>query len=269
MSCIGGLHVSHREYTMTDFYNFGDYIFPICELYLNEANKKFKIKHFHGSGFFIGTKGYFLSAKHVISVGDFQNIKPKSVFGAILQNVEGNKRNRFTKNILQLEEHPKFDIVLGKIEHTPPGFFSSKNQDAYGWEDVHCFGYPEDLNKNHEQLYSFGSQFLKGYIMRRLSEEELPYLNIPPSYELNFPIPKGVSGAPIFRTGEIKSLLGVALASHDSVLAQYETIEVIDKNEKFTEKTVKVTQLGVAARMYEIREWQPTILNGAKLQDIY
>lgn len=254
---------------MTEFYNFGDYVFPICELYPNEANNKFKIRHFHGSGFFIGTEGYFLSAKHLINNEDFKTADSKTVFGAILQDVQDNRLNRFTKNIMQIEEHPEYDVVIGKIDHTPPGFFSSDNQDAYGWEDVHCFGYPENLNKNHEQLYTFGSQFLKGYIMRRVSQDDIPLLNIPPSYELNFPIPKGVSGSPIFRIGQVKSLLGIALSSHDSVLARYESTDVVNGNEKYSEKIVQVTQLGIAARVHEIRAWKPSILNGSELKDIY
>lgn len=254
---------------MTEFYNFGDYVFPICELYLNEANNKFKIKHFHGTGFFIGSEGYFLSAKHVINTIHFENSSSKAVFGAILQDVKDNKLNRFTKKIMQIEEHPEYDIIVGRIEHTPPSFFSSNNQDAYGWEDVHCFGYPENLSKNNEQLYTFGAQFIKGYIMRRISGEDIPLLNIPPSYELNFPIPKGVSGSPVFRIGPVKSLLGIALSSHDSVLAQYETTEVVDGNEKYSEKVVQVTQFGIAARVHEISSWKPSILNGSELNNIY
>ena len=115
----------------------------------------------------------------------------------------------------------------------------------------------------------FAPQFLKGYIIRRISERDIPALNIPPSYELNFPIPKGISGSPIFRIGKTKSLLGIALASHDSVLAAYKTTEYEDANEKFTEKMVQVTQFGIAGRIQEIRDWKPSILNGKKLHEIY
>ncbi|MDO9041270.1 MAG: serine protease [Desulfocapsaceae bacterium] len=253
---------------MTEFYNFGDYVFPICRLHLNESGK-YNIKHFHGSGFFIGGDGYFLSAKHVINNEDVKEITSNTAFGLILQDVQDNGLNRFTKTIICLEEHPKYDVVIGKVDHAPEKFFSSNNQDAYGWEDVHCFGYPDDLNKNHEQKYAFGSQFLKGYIMRRISKEDIPFLNIPPSYELNFPIPKGISGSPIFRIGSVKSLLGIALASHDSVLSRYESTEVLDGNEKYSEKTVQVKQVGIAARAFEIRDWKPSILNGLALKDIY
>jgi hypothetical protein len=147
--------------------------------------------------------------------------------------------------------------------------FSSTNQDAFGWEDVYCFGYPEDLIKNQEQLYIFSPQFFKGYIVRRLFKNDLPSLELSPSYELNFPIPKGVSGAPVFRVGQEKSLVGVAIGSHDSVLEKYKITEYSDEKEKFTEKLVQVTQFGIAAMASEFSDWAPEILKGKKMSEIF
>ncbi len=250
-----------------EFYNFNEWIFPICELSV-KFNNTADIVRFHGSGFFIGNEGYFLSAKHVINTDDLLKETQSNIFSAFISS-NVNIDSREMKKIIAIEEHPKYDICIGKINHNPSPFFDSIDQDAYGWEDAHCFGYPEDLNINHEQLYTFSPQHLKGYITRRVSENDLPGINVPPSHVLSFPIPKGVSGSPIFRIGKNKSLLGIALASHDSILANYETSEYEDDKEKFTEKIVQVTQVGVSARIHEFRDWKPSILNGKALKDIY
>ena len=135
--------------------------------------------------------------------------------------------------------------------------------------NLHCFGYPEHLSKNDDDMYTLEGQFSKGYIMRRVSSVNMPGLGIPPSYELNFPIPRGVSGSPIFRIGAKKSLLGVALKSHDSILSQYEISEIRDGDKHTIEKVAQVRQLGIAARIHELRDWKPNILSGKSLSEIY
>lgn len=254
-----------------EFVYFNDWVFPICEIKIRSGKNpvKLDISHFHGTGFFVGNEGYFLSAKHVINSLDMKSVSTEIDFAAILTVTEKDRTRRATVLIESLEEHPTLDIVLGKTSHLPKPMFSSANQDAFGWEDVHCFGYPEDLIKNQEQLYIFSPQFFKGYIVRRLSKENLPSLDLSPSYELNFPIPKGVSGAPVFRIGHEKSLVGVAIGSHDSVLERYKITEYSDDKKEFTEKLVQVTQFGIAARASEFSEWTPEILKGKKLSEIF
>ncbi|MHA1360766.1 MAG: hypothetical protein ACTSRC_21805, partial [Candidatus Helarchaeota archaeon] len=105
------------------------------------------------------------------------------------------------------------------------------------------------------------------YVVAQLQEEDLPNLSIPHAYELSFPIPKGVSGGPVFIAGQ-KTLIGVALMSHDSVLSRYEDTEILSDSEKYAEKVVQVTQFGIAANVYEIRDWKPAILEGRSLIDL-
>ncbi len=254
-----------------EFVYFNDWVFPICEIKIchDSTPLEVQITHFHGTGFFIGNEGFFLSAKHVISCKDMKQASTGKDFAGILNGTVQDRKRKVPILVESLEEHPTLDIVIGKTSHLPEPMFSSETQDAYGWEDIHCFGYPEGLVKNLEGLYIFSPQFFKGYIVRRLCKDDLPSLDLSPSYELNFPIPKGVSGAPIFKTGNKKSLIGVAIGSHDSVLEKYKITEYSDDKEKFTEKLVQVTQFGIAARASEFSDWSPKILKGKKLNEIY
>ena len=251
---------------MEDYIYFTDYSFPICEFKLDEVDSSRKTTHFHGTGFFIGTEGYFLSAKHVINSQDFNRSSATISYGIVLERDDNDRRQRFAKDIRQLEEHTKYDIVIGKVDHSPSLLFNSI-ENAYGWSDVLCFGFPETKKKDYANKYTLRPQFLKGHIVAQLKEEDLPDLNIPPSYELSFPIPKGVSGGPVFIAGQ-KVLLGVALMSHDSVLSRYEDTEIINDTEKYVEKVVTVTQFGIAANLFEIRDWKPDILEGRSLLEL-
>ncbi|MEA3221734.1 MAG: serine protease [Thermodesulfobacteriota bacterium] len=251
---------------METYIYFTDFAFPICEFKLKEDGLRRITTHFHGTGFFIGTEGYFLSAKHVINNQDLNNCSSTVSYGVVLERNDNDRRPRFARDIKYVEEHEKYDIVLGKVDYNPSPLFNSIGN-AYGWTDVLCFGYPETKSRKNEDMYTLCPQFLKGYVIGRLQEEDLPKLSIPPAYELSFPIPKGVSGGPVFVEGQ-KTLLGIALISHDSVLSRYEDTEFISNSEKYTEKVVTVTQFGIAANLYKIRDWKPAILKGRSLIDL-
>lgn len=252
---------------MTTNIYFTDYAFPICEFKLKDDGS-YKTTHFHGTGFFVGTEGYFLSAKHVINNQDLNNRNATVCFGVVLERNDNNRRPRFKVEIKQVEEHEKYDIVLGKVDYKPPPLFKLI-ENAYGWTDVLCFGFPETKSRKNESMYTLRPQFLKGNVIGLLQEEDLPNLNIPSAYELSFPIPKGVSGGPLFIKGqETPVLIGIALISHDSELSRYQYTEVISNSEKYTEKVVTVTQFGIATNLYEFRDWKPAILEGRSLIDL-
>jgi len=251
---------------METYAYFTDYAFPICEIKLKEGGSSRKPTHFHGTGFFIGTEGYFLSAKHVINNQDLNRCTSTVSYGIVLEKNDNDRRPRFAKDIKQLEEHEKYDIVLGKVDHSPPPLFNSI-ENTGGWSDVLCFGFPETKSRKNENIYTLRPQFLKGYVISQLQEEDLPNLSIPPAYELSFPIPKGISGGPVFIEG-CKTLIGIALISHDSVLSRYQDTEFISDSEKYKEKVVTMTQFGIAANLYEIRDWKPTMLEGRSLIDL-
>jgi hypothetical protein len=245
--------------------HLGEFIFPICEVRA-EVPGELRVHHFHGTGFGIGDEGFFLSAQHVIAQADMAS---GALFAALLKVSKGTEWQ--PARIFQVEQCPGKDVVIGKLERSVPKFFSSANDDAYGWEDVHVFGYPESLKLDSTTpgLFQLKPKFLKGYVTRRLESEDVMSQVWAPAYELSFPIPLGVSGSPVFRTGPAHSLLGIALASVDSTLSVYEHTEMMSPTETLRESVRKVEQVGLAARLHDLRDWRPAIAGGRRLGDLY
>jgi hypothetical protein len=248
------------------FYYFGEVVFPICEIEV--GRDELKIVHFQGTCFTIGTAGFFLSAKHVINEQCFAQCPAGHALIGLAKPVDSGGRRWTAAKITQIESHPACDVAIGKIDHAPPSFFTSHNQDAYGWEDVHVFGYPESRTRDRATgLYEFNPHFLKGYISRRLDRKDVPQYG--PSYELSFPIPLGVSGSPVFRRGPEHSLLGIALASLESAISVHEVVEVDEKAGKYSEKVQKIEQFGIAIRLAALADWTPAVAGGKRLGELY
>ncbi len=248
----------------------GEFVFPICEFAPADAPNELSIVRFHGTGFMIGTDGYFLSARHVINEECLSRLSDQHVLAAIIKTTDNNERVWKPARITNVEDHSSIDVVLGKIDHRPPPFFSSRRQVAYGWEDVHTFGYPDTRTRNPRNgLFEFNPQFLKGYISRRVEATDPMVAPYGPSYELSFPIPLGVSGSPVFRLGEDHSLIGIAVASLESSVSVHEYTSVEDDGKKFSEVIRKVEQFGVAIRLADVANWAPRIAGGKCLGELY
>jgi hypothetical protein len=253
-----------------ELYFFSENVFPICKIERSSETKEEKIIHFHGTGFTIGTEGFFLSARHVINKDCLAACERGQSLIAPLKEVGSRGRSWKIGNITEVETHPTSDVAIGKIDYRPPGFFSSKNQVAYGWEDVHVFGYPESRTRGRQTGdYEFNPHFLKGYVSRRLEIKDVPLRHYAPAYELSFPIPLGVSGSPVFRTGPDHSLLGIAVASLESAVSVHEFTEVRDGTEKYSEKVQKIEQFGIAVRLADLADWAPKLGNGRRLVELY
>ena len=254
-----------------DLYHFSEFVFPICELRRATPADDFSVHQFHGTGFAIGSSGYFLSAHHVIEQRSVVAAQGHGYIAALVTNVRDGKRRWEPVRVIEVERCQQKDVVIGKLERPLPGFFTSRNDDAYGWEDVHVFGYPDSLKSDFQTStrLQFTPKFLKGYVTRRLESSDVLNAAWAPAYELSFPVPLGVSGSPVFRTGPDHSLLGIALASVESTLSVYERTDVVGPNETLRESVRKVEQVGLAARLHELRDWRPMLANGARLGELY
>jgi hypothetical protein len=252
------------------FYHFGEFVFPVCEMGPAAATGESQVLHFHGTGFTIGTEGYFLSARHVINEECLAGCPTGHSLAGLVLPVDQHQRRWTVAQISAVEAHASSDVAIGKIAYTPPHFFSSRNQVAYGWQDVHVFGYPAGRTRSFSSgLYEFNPHFLKGYVSRRLETKDVSLPHSAPSYELNFPIPLGVSGSPVFRTGPDHSLVGIAVGSQESAVSVHEYTEVQDGGGKYSEKVRKIEQFGIAVRLADLAEWSPRIAGGKRLGELY
>ena len=247
-----------------------EFVFPICIFDITKNNKS-KITHFCGTGFSIGTEGYFLTANHVLKQNDLTNCNDNNYIGGIIHVTKNGKSNLEARKILKVEHSKEWDISLGIIDYMPKPFFSLSKEQAYGWDDIAIFGFPHSVkNSCLEIKWDLQGKFLKGYITRRLEFNDLPNnLAIPFSYEINFPIPLGMSGSPVFSFGLKHPLVGIALSSIDTEISQYEYSERQEGSKIFSESVKKLEQVGIVARLSTLFNWKPSILKGKFLGDIF
>ena len=97
-------------------------VFPIC-LFSELETKQQCFKEFLGTGFFIGTKGFFISARHVLPRDKVKNIEEKDSIQILPRMLVGEKTRFNPMRILELEAAPDdFDLVVGKTEYKPEVF---------------------------------------------------------------------------------------------------------------------------------------------------
>lgn len=235
----------------SNYYKFSDIVFPIVKIKI-DSNNKAKYLHFLGSGFFIGNEGYFLTANHVLNEDLISDLKNDEKIAIQIYN--GNFQLLKVDYVENNDD--KLDVSLCQVNFVPKNknFFSiNKESEVYGWHDVHAQGYPgylvEDIPKK--------GQLLKGYISREINKGEIvgSINNAPPSYALNFPIPKGMSGCPLFKTGASHPLVGICIGSFESTTTLWENTFYEDDFNKITENSKRVIENGLAIKIFDIKGW--------------
>jgi hypothetical protein len=91
----------------------------------------------------------------------------------------------------------------------------------------------------------------------------------PDCFELNFPIPNGFSGSPLFVPSGAKhqQLIGVCVSSYDAEIIVDQFSEVDEQGNRFSERRARVEQYGIAHSNLPLLDWSPTLLNGRSLRE--
>jgi hypothetical protein len=130
-----------------------------------------------GTGFFVGGRGSFMTAGHILD-----GRPAHEIFGLFVDN-----RRNWTANRLQkFEVHKQLDVAIGFFESLPTSYSSpflkiERSKQEAG-VDYHMWSYPENVAKNlaprerpREQADFLPDMiFLEGYIRRRYTSE-LPF----------------------------------------------------------------------------------------------
>lgn len=247
----------------------GDVVFPLVKIKSEGAEAH--ITEFKGTGFFIGTTGYFLTAKHVISQTLHSSLKENERLVALPLVNEDERRIQKVIQIENVEDGPNgWDISIGKTSFVPKPFFSiTDDSEVYGWNDVHSFGFPEYSTHDDAGKYLFLPNFLKGYVQNRIVRDSgFGPLKDALGYLISYPIPKGMSGSPVFQTGPKHSLVGVGLGSYETITVIWEAGEYKSPQENYKENTKRVIEIGIAINIYALKDWKPKICNGTALSDL-
>jgi hypothetical protein len=249
-----------------------DVVFPIC-LFSELETKQQCFKEYLGTGFFIGTKGYFITAKHVVPQEKVEKIEKKDSFLILPRKQVGLKTEYDPVRITAFEAAPNdIDLVVGKTDYKPGGFFDiGEEGESYGWENVMSYGYPASIYREAESGKPiFDPSFLKGYITRKLQQGKTlgTIKNIPPGYALNYPIPQGMSGCPVFKDSENKTLVGVGVGTFEEKTQLWQNTAYKSDKEKYEETAYRVIETGFAINILSFHYWGLKIADGKTIQEI-
>jgi hypothetical protein len=242
-----------------------DYVVPVCQAEVSTNNEK--LTRLEGTAFFINRDGVFLTAGHVLQVvkADASGL----TWGLNLKGLTSN--HNFFAHLGEIDFAPApFDIGIGRVNHPSLSWFSPYSADgARGWTDVKTLGYPASALNTTPEKFNIHLRLLKGYIQREINEDELPiHRPHPHCYELNFPIPNGLSGSPLFSTeGNRRQLIGVCVKSIDVEIIIDSFTEVDDQGNRFREKRARVEQYGIAHSILPLLDWRPSLLKGKSLKE--
>jgi hypothetical protein len=212
---------------------------------------------FLGTAFFVDETGVFLTAGHVVK--DF-------ALGRTAICVKPDPVKQPSLNawawVQSVELAPNgVDVAVGKINFATKCYYDVGGFAEGFFLDVSTCGYPESAIDRRDMRFSLPMRGMKGHIQREIRDPSALGLSFRGcSFELSFPIPRGMSGSPLttVRHGTLE-LIGICTASMTSELVDSQHLEVDDGGAKYSERTVKVEQTGIAVSLKAIVDWAPAI----------
>jgi hypothetical protein len=215
----------------------------------------------------VGQEGHFLTASHVLRAA-FVNCG-SSIVGLVVKDPDGNGDNLFRPILRWNEAQSPYDIAAGRIGYASHSWFSAPTPFGAHWLDVATYGYPETALNVGPAAFNIHLRTMKGHVQRPVPAGELPTIGRHPDcLELNFQIPAGMSGAPLFRAvgADRQELLGVCVGSYSAELTLYSHIEIDNAGEKYKERQIKTEQYGLAQLIEPLLDWAPDAFGGRTLR---
>lgn len=197
---------------------------------------------FLGTAFAFRTGQHYLTAAHC--VGD---LEPSGIdvvaLGPGFAAVE------------KIERHPSADVALLVLERDLTGvepFWAVLDEPGLGAE-FFAFGYPEDAALGDEKASPkprvFVGHYQRFYQHRSVSGKEYA------AAELSIPAPAGLSGGPVFPTGQQRMVTALVAENHQATTL-LESVERIQRpGEKHTIQYQSVISYGVAVRLDPLSAW--------------
>lgn len=206
------------------------FVFPIVSG--TPGRDLFRVDRFIGSGFWVDSKGHFLTCRHV-----FAELKEGQ--SAAIAQPFSNKRDRYVPAV-QSECHPRFDVAMGtaKLAH-PSKFLSLYEGHIVPGLNVSAFGFTE-WGKSGQSL-QIDVRYLKGHITRTSQESQgLPTARV---VEVSFGSPSGFSGTPLLADFRIAGML---YNNVETKLQGYSVSEVRDGNNEYHETAYRIYEYGLS-----------------------
>jgi hypothetical protein len=248
------------------------------------------------TAFFINGNGTFLTAGHVMNAAQAEVAKSGGTICLTTRIPESS--NGITSEVLSAELAPApFDIAIGSTSRPSDSFVRLANATAVApLQNVMTFGYPESAQLVNASGLVLSHRVHKGYIIRILDAGSTLMHPHPMAFELDFPIPSALSGAPLVLERPATSLeralmaapgmipvignmmidvrliprhalhlVGVCVGTTQAETVAFAYSEIIDGSTKFSEKTSKIELYGLAHDLLSLADWSPACLQGATL----
>ncbi len=219
-----------------------EFIFPIFSVEAEGNGILLASRVFLGTGFFVTSQGDAITASHVLPKSD--EITPPRRLIAIIQ-----KSNE--EQVCWINHAAKFegcDLALVKVNLNDTKYLEISEDNVPAGSDIQLIGIP-----NHE-VWGSGKEMriLKGHVT--MSAKFL---------ELNFAIPAGMSGSPIFLESKV---IGYAqgVVRSEELQDSSEELEVIsNQKEQITlTKIIRMTHYGLAVPFSHLRGHVSPIFDG-------
>jgi Trypsin-like peptidase domain len=249
-----------------------DYIIPVVRLSRRDNKPRFEM--LHGTAFFVNSNGVFITASHVIQAAKNDVDKNGGHIALVMRNAE-NAENVYSGKIQEISfADPPYDIAVGVVSQPSSSCFVFVNDvKTWAWTDVYTAGYPatavaDDLGKFRIDVRSH-----KGYILRKLPPGKFLMHEHPAVIEVNFSIPKGLSGAPLMLRWDNYDghdsppfiLVGVCCGNQPSEVVDHAITDIDDNGVKFEERVSRIEEYGIIHDLRPLIDWKPTCLGGLTL----
>ncbi len=208
-------------------------VFPLFIVETMGEVLQMKTRKFIGTGFFVTKSGHAITAAHLLPIPLGLDHTHRLIG---LAHINGVPTTFGVKRVNVLED---YDLGLIHTNLSPTNPLPLAVKDIYAGHDVQVIGFPEhEVRQQGKEM-----RVLKGHVS--LSREVL---------ELNFPIPPGMSGGPVFSGPAVAAYATGRVRSEEIEDQTEEIVTVSDATEQVRITTTsRITYYGLARSFYELR----------------
>ena len=159
------------------------------------------------------------------------------------------------------------DLATANLRGKPEFQFLLASERALQGVDFSCFGYPFSgtrLDQLGSPKATLEARLFKGYVMRTFTFD-YPSFGPTLSYELSFPAPPGLSGAPMIEMNK-RRILGVVYGNND--VATTEHLAEVDSDGSRTPEVQRIVSFGLAHHTATLRDLAGAATNGRPLLEL-